>query len=129
LQLKVGGGLEAPGRVTLGAWPNHELTPRDRRCREAQTLWEVPVLDIQPLSPADSAVALYWNERELKPGERRHIGFAYGLGSVSGSQGEGKLAVTVGGDFLPHGEFTVTAYVSNPSRNQTVTLTLPKDFE
>jgi hypothetical protein len=106
-----------------------ELAKRDPRCRQEKTMWDVPVLDIHSLTPGDSAVVLYWNERELKAGERRRVGFAYGLGNVSSGEGEGKLAVTVGGDFMPRGEFTVTAYVSNPVKGQTVTLTVPDDFE
>ena len=58
----------------------------------------------------------------------REVGFAYGLAGVSGSEGKGKLAVTVGGSFLPKGKFTVTAYVSNPTEGQTVTLSLPNGF-
>ena len=34
----------------------------------------------------------------------------------------------MGGSFLPKGKFTVTAYVSNPAADQTVTLSLPKGF-
>ena len=131
VQLKVGGGLEAPSRVTLGAWPNIELNLKkiDARCVQEKTMWEVPVLPIHTLTQGDSAVVLYWNERELAPGEQRQVGFAYGLGQVSGGEGQGKLAVTVGGSFVPEGEFTVTAYVSNPAPGQTVTLSLPDEFE
>jgi hypothetical protein len=39
------------------------------------------------------------------------------------------LALTAGGAFTPGGAFTVTAYVSNPTPGQTVTLTLPAGFE
>jgi hypothetical protein len=128
IQFKVA-GLEPPGRVTLGAWPNPELAKRDERCKQEKTLWEVPVLPIHTLNPGDSAVTMYWNERPLGPGESREVGFAYGLGTVAGSEGGGKLALTVGGSFVPGGEFTVTAYVSNPAPRQAVTLTLPEGFE
>jgi hypothetical protein len=129
LQLRPGGGLEAPGRVTLGAWPNPRLAGRDPRCEQEKTLWDVPVLPIRSLTPADSAVAIYWDERDLPPGGAREVGFTYGLGSVSSGEGGGKLAVTLGGAFAPRGEFTVTAYVSNPVPGQKVTLSLPPDFE
>jgi hypothetical protein len=129
VQLKVGGGLEAPDRVTLGAWPNMELAKRDNRCRQEKTMWEVPVLDIHTLSPGDSAVVLYWNPRQVQPGESRRVGFAYGLGNLSSREGEGKLAVTVAGDFMARGEFTVAALVTNPVKGQTVTLNLPNGFD
>jgi hypothetical protein len=130
LQLKVP-GLEAPGRVTIGAWPNHELAlrgPREHRFKEMFTLWEVPVRPIRSLDPADSAVTIYWEERQLEPGARRSVGFTYGLGVMAGSEGGGQLAVTVGGSFQPEGEFTVTALVKDPVLKQTVTLTLPQGF-
>jgi hypothetical protein len=132
VQFRLGGKVEAPGRVTLGAWPNPLLGRRDRRlegvCVQEKTLWEVPVLPIKTLTPADSAVVMYWPERALQPNEPREVGFAYGLGKVSGGEGGGRLALTVGGSFLPQGELTVTAYVSNPAPGQTVTLSLPEGF-
>lgn len=127
LQLRVG-GLEAPERVTLGAWPNPRLDTIDPRCRQEKTRWEVPVLPIKSLTPPDSAVTMYWQERELAPGASREVGFAYGLGQVSSGEGGGKLAVTVGGSFAPGGEFTLTAYVHDPAPGETVQLTLPAGF-
>jgi hypothetical protein len=128
LQFRLGGKVEAPGRVTLGAWPDPALQNFDPRCHQEKTMWEVPVLPIKSLQPPDSAVVMYWPERPLQPNEAREVGFAYGLGKVSGGEGGGKLALTVGGSFLPNGEFTVTAYVNNPARGQTVTLSLPEGF-
>jgi hypothetical protein len=126
LQLRLGSSVEPPGRVTLGAWPNPELAHLDPRCRQEKTLWEVPVLPIKTLSPADSAVVLYWPERRLGPGASREVGFTYGLGEVAAGEGGGQLAVTAGGAFHPGGEFTVTAYVNNPTPGQSVTLQLPE---
>jgi hypothetical protein len=128
LSLRVGSGLEPPGRVTLGAWPNPELADRDERCKQEKTLWEVPVLPIKSLATPDSAVTLYWDERPLAPGASREVGFAYGLGSVAGSESGGQLAVSVGGALTPGGELTVTAYVHEPSPGQDVTLQLPPGF-
>jgi hypothetical protein len=111
LTLKPGGRLEPPTRVTLGHWSN--------------TLsWDVPVTPMRQ----DSAVVLYWDEKEIKPGEVREVGFAYGLGNVSSGAG-GKLGVTAGGSLLAGAEFTVTAYVNTPLRDQTVTLQLPPGLE
>jgi hypothetical protein len=133
VQLRLGGRTEAPDRVTLGAWPNPELAQpphKDRRCQQEKTLWEVPVFPIKTLQPADSCVTMYWNERVLKPGERREVGFAYGLGNVaSDTDAAGRLGLSVGGNFKPGGEFTLTALVSNPQRNETLTLELPAGFQ
>jgi hypothetical protein len=128
LQLRLGGRLDPPDRVTLGAWPNLVLLSRDPRCRQEKTLWEVPVLPMKTLSPPDSAAVIYWNPKDLPPGGSREVGFAYGLGSVSAAEGGGRLAVTVGGSLTPGGEFSVTAYVNNPTAGQTVTLTVPEGF-
>jgi hypothetical protein len=134
LQLRLGGKMEPPDRVTLGAWPNPQLGRMDRRAKQEKTLWDVPLLSMKtmttltPPGPADSAVTIYWDEKEVPAGGSREMGFAYGLGNVSSGEGGGKLALTTGGSFTPGGEFTLTAYVSNPQPNQTVTLTLPDGF-
>ena len=129
LQLRLGSGLEPPGRVTLGSWPNLQLARLDKRCRQMLTLWEVPVLPIHSMPGGDSAVTMYWEPRILNPNAVREVGFSYGLGGMSRKEGGGKLAVTVGGDFAPRGDFTVTAYVVNPVEGQTVALVLPSEFE
>ncbi len=126
VQFRVGGGLEAPGRVTLGAWPDQNLGPREARAQN--TMWDVPVVPMKQLSPHDSAVTIYWGEKPLPPGQRRELGFAYGLGSVSSGESGGKIGLTVAGSFAPGGEFTLTALVSDPGPNETLTLTLPEGF-
>ncbi|MBI1918859.1 MAG: hypothetical protein HYS12_29565 [Planctomycetes bacterium] len=124
IQLRVGGGLEPPTHVSLGAYPNLRL---GGDCLQEKTLWKVPVHSIQTLH--DSAVVLYWDEQMLDSGQKREVGFSYGVGRVAGRQGNGRLALTVGGSFKAGEEFTATAYVGNPQLGQTVTLILPDDFE
>ncbi|MBV9123471.1 MAG: zinc ribbon domain-containing protein [Planctomycetes bacterium] len=129
VQLRLGKLLETPSRVTLGAWPNARLRTLDPRCQEGHTMWDVPVLPIKSLSPGDSCVTIYWNEKPLPAGAKREVGFTYGLGNVAGGEGHGKLGLTVGGSFAPGGEFTVTAYVSDPVPGQSVTLSMPEEFQ
>jgi hypothetical protein len=135
VQLKLGGSLEPPNRVTLGAWPNPLLGRLDPRCRQEKTGWEVPVLpihsmdNVEPPGKADSAVTIYWDPKEIKPHQSRQVGFTYGLGNLAGKESGGKLALTAGGSFKTGDEFTVTAYVSNPTPGQTVELTLPDGLE
>ncbi|MGE3809518.1 MAG: hypothetical protein AB7K24_33050, partial [Gemmataceae bacterium] len=74
----------------------------------------------------DSAVVMYWPERELGPGQSRELGFAYGLGKIAGGEGGGKLGLTVGGSLNVDATFTVTALVSRPKPGETVTLELPE---
>jgi hypothetical protein len=125
VQLKIP-GMEPPSRVTLGAWPNPAL---GGKCRQEKTMWDVPVLPIKTIPPGDSAVTIYWDEKVIPAGGAREMAFAYGLGNVSAGEGGGRLALTVGGSFVPGGEFTLTAYVNNPGLGQTVTLELPEGFE
>ena len=78
---------------------------------------------------SDSCVVLYWQEQPLKPGEKRVVGFAYGLGRLSASDPTGKLALTWNGSFRLGKEFSISAYVRNPVQNQTLTLELPSGLE
>jgi hypothetical protein len=139
LQLRLGGLIEAPSRVTLGGWPNLDLQRFGYPTAHAQnTLWEVPLLPMRELdnqarrigktADPDSAVTMYWGERDLLPGERRVVGFAYGLGTVSSEESGGRLLLTVGGRLVKNGEFTLTALVANPAPGEELTLTLPSGF-
>lgn len=124
-------GLEPPDRVTLGAYPNPRLrdTLKRQGFDQEKTLWDVPVVSMQTLTPGDSCVVIYWDEKPLPAGKSREVGFTYGMGYLAGGQSGGKLALTAGGSFLPRGELTVTAYVGNPQQGQTITLNLPDGFE
>ncbi len=136
LVLRYGGGLEPPGKVTLGAWPASSLRlppTNDSRALQQNTRWEVPVHPMALARSAenpkgDSAVTMYWMDREVAPKATRSVGFAYGLGSVSGEKG-GQLGITAGGQLVAGKEFTLTAYVKNPPPGTKATLTLPKGLE
>jgi hypothetical protein len=141
VSLKVGGGLEPPSRVTLGSWPNGDLYKADAvkgaKAQRMNTGWDVPVMSMREPgvlpktqdNPSgelrDSAVTLYWEEKDLKPGDSRKLGFAYGLGSVTGDSGKGTLGLTSGGELVAGKEFTLTAYVKDPVEKQEATLRLP----
>jgi hypothetical protein len=145
LQLRLGGQIEAPSRVTLGGWPNlgfqqFHQKPEYQRAHAQNTLWDVPVVGMRELdelartmkppqsADPDSAVVMYWGERLLPAGERRVVGFAYGLGTVSSAESGGRLLLTVGGQLVKNGEFTLTALVANPVRGEHLTLELPSGF-
>jgi hypothetical protein len=115
MNFKVGGGVEPPSRLLLTHW----------MARVDQ--WDVPVRPIAGDDNPDSAVVIYWGEKPLRPGEKREVGFAYGLGSLAISGGQ--LGVSVGGSFTPQGDLTVVALVNNPDKGQTVTLKLPDGFQ
>jgi hypothetical protein len=136
LQLRVGQGLEAPDRVTLGGWPNDLLSQFGVVGADGlRTLWEVPVVpmkEMHRLAPRirrtaepDSAVAIYWGPRTLAPGGRRDVGFTIGLGKVA-AEPKGKLLLSVGGQTYRDGEFTLTALVHQPEPGEKLTLRLPR---
>jgi hypothetical protein len=133
LKLRLGGRIEAPSRVTLGAWPDRDLREKLELAPNAlaqNTLWDVPLISMKTLSPPDSAVTMYWNPKPLAHGDSRDVGFAYGIGSIASGEGGGRLALTVDGSFTPGGEITLTAYVRQPEKGQTVALVeLPPGFE
>lgn len=64
--LDVGRDLESADRFSITRWT------------KKNDVWDIPVQDIAD----DAAVVLYWSPRELQPGQRRRVGFAYGLGVV-----------------------------------------------
>ena len=70
-------------------------------------------------------MTLYWDAKEHSARADRGLGFAYGLGSVTGDTGKGTLGLSSGGELIAEKEFTLTAYVKDPVANQTVTLSLP----
>jgi hypothetical protein len=137
VQFRVGGGLESPARVTLGAWPDPKIGEarfpgkKDNPYQQFMTGWNVPLDSMQtmrqinPKATADSCVVMYWPEQELKAGEKRVIGFSYGLGAL-GTQKEGKLGLSFGGSTELGGEFSITALITNPAPGQNVSLQLPQ---
>jgi hypothetical protein len=100
----------APDRVSLTHWPGWNYGA-----------WDVHMENIAE----DSAIVLYWNPVELKPGASREMAFSYGLGNLKG----GKLGITVGGTLAVNREMTVIAYVADPQPGETATLVLPEGFE
>ena len=54
--LKLGGDLEAPTRVSLTRWQQIKMTS-----------WDFPIMPIGD----DSAVVIYWKDADLKPGQKR----------------------------------------------------------
>jgi hypothetical protein len=111
MNLKLGGGVEPPSRLLLTHWT------------ERIDLWDVPERSIISTDPPDSAVVLYWPEKLMRAGEKREVGFSYGLGSLSIAGG--KLGISVGGSFVTGGDLTVVGLVNNPEKGQTLTLKLP----
>ncbi len=109
MTIQVGGKVEPPARMSLTAWPS------DRG------QYEVPVTNMGN----DSCVVLYWPDKQLKPRQRREMGYAYGLGAVDAGEAGGKFAITLNGNFEPGQQFTTTALFTNPKANQLAQIQVP----
>jgi hypothetical protein len=130
LQLRLGGGVEAPVRVTLGGWPNPDT--RAPGANGFMTKWNVPALSMRQVIKGkqylDSAVTLYWAEKKMPAGSKRAVAFTYGLGNFSTDK-EGQIGLVLAGPFRAGAAMTVLALVKSPDEGQTLTLKLPKGME
>lgn len=110
LSLALGGSIERPDRLVL------------TRHGAARDNWDVQVLG----GGGDSAIAFFWDPKEIKPGGKREITYAYGKGIASPLSAEGQFRVLFGGSFEKGKTFTVSAVVTDPAPGQTLELDLPK---
>jgi hypothetical protein len=85
--------------------------------------------DIPAQMAGDSAAAIFWDAKELKPGEKRVMAWSYGGGIASDPDSEGVVSLKLTGSLLPNKIFTVTATVDDPMPNQTLRLELPAGME
>jgi hypothetical protein len=109
LTLDLGSKLEKPQRLVL------------TRHGFGFGQWEMPAM----MAGGDSALGIFWEPKELKPGAKREIAYGYGKGIVTNPENEGLVDMALGGSFEPGKVFTVTAYVSDPGPGQSLTLELP----
>jgi hypothetical protein len=77
----------------------------------------------------DSAMAVYWEPKEIKAGTTRKIAYAYGQGIAPSPEGDGAVAIHLGGSFEPGKLFTVAAQVQEPAPGQALALELPPGME
>lgn len=117
-----------PDRIVVTNWGNL-----------ADHLWEVALTPGKDFTregeyELDSAVALYWEETPLQPGESRLYATAYGLGGVTIIPGELTLGITAPATVVEGADgtatFPVVVYVQNvgkwPARSVEAALELPE---
>lgn len=111
--------VESPNRVAFTSWPDPllKLPGTDGFL----TKWQVPLISIQ--KSKDAAAVFYWDEKEIPAGDKRVVGFTYGLGNFS-ANAAGNLGVILAGSFLENRDFTVLALVKNAKAGQTLKLHL-----
>jgi hypothetical protein len=110
LTLDLGSRLEKPDRVVL----------TQHGAGGAFGGWDMPA---QPAG--DTALGVFWEPKEIKPGGKREIAYGYGKGIVTSPEHEGQVKLALGGSFEPGKLFDITAYVSDPAPGQFLTLELP----
>ncbi len=109
LTLDLGSKLEKPERVVL---TGHGAGLGG---------WDMPVF-----ASGDTALGIFWQPKEIKPGGKREMAYGYGRGIVTSPEAEGRVELALGGSFEPGKAFDVTAYVSDPAQGQSLTLELPE---
>jgi hypothetical protein len=107
-------GLEPIEHMEICRWPG------------ANARWDIkpePITDAAG-GQGDSCVVLYWPSQKMEQGEKRVMGFTYGLATVSSSGTN--LGLMAHGSTRPGGTFTVTAYVKGAQAGQKVIIELPE---
>jgi hypothetical protein len=136
--LKIGGGIGPPSRVALTHW--YPLMWKNFG-GDCGVEYEVPMLSIRgkdnphfedkdmdaDMHNDDSAVVMYWDDKELAKGEERTLGFTYGLGKIATSGGT--LGITPPPTPRTGEAFPVTALITKPLDGQTVEIDLPEGLE
>ena len=110
---KLGTGWDMPDRAVLSS------------LRAARDQWNLGVMQ----AGGDSAMAVFWEEKEVKAGTTRKVAYGYGQGIVPPADGDGLVAVSLAGSFEPDKLFTVSAQVQDPSAGQALSLELPSGME
>lgn len=77
----------------------------------------------------DSAMAMFWDSIEIKPGGKREVAYAFGGGIATNPQGEGLMETHLSGSLQPGKQFTIHTYVTDPAPGQNLTLQLPEGME
>ncbi len=109
MSFDLGPKLEKPDRVVLTS------------LRAGGDGWNVPAIQ----AGGDSALAVYWEPKEIRPGGKREFAYGYGQGLVPSPESEGRVELALSGSFVPGKRFTITAYVNDPAPGQSLTLELP----
>lgn len=114
--------LDPITRMVICRWPGN---PEERWDFTKTKFWDMN--DKAQGEKNDSCVTLYWDTRVMGPGTKRAMAFTYGMGKISGLDGDknAQLALTYAPKPPPGGSCTVTAWVKNPSQGQKVKIDLP----
>lgn len=139
--------LEQPSVIAQGTLKGGDVTPPDKIVftnwgKTADYPWEIPIrpgTDFIRLGEEelDSAVAMFWNPRNLEPGQEFMIVIYYGLGGVTFSPGNTFLGISAPAEIQYSGDdsrlYTVVLYLAHRgetnAKNVQVQLDLPAGLE
>jgi len=139
--------LAKPAVIAQGTLKGGDVTTPDRLIftnwgKAADNPWDIPIeagADFTRLGEdeLDSAVAMYWNPRILKPGEQSGITVYYGLGGITFATGKTFLGITAPAEvqYSINGtrSYTVMMYLEHrgeaKAENVKINLVLPKGLE
>jgi hypothetical protein len=113
LTLNIGGKYENFNKVVLSS------------LRAGFGGWEMNAIPAM----GDSAISAYWPTKEMKPGAKRELAYAYGEGIAVPVGSEGRFTLALGGSFEPGKLCTISANVADPAVGQSLTLELPKGMK
>ncbi len=113
LTLNMGGKYERPTKLVL------------TRHGTGFGAWDMPAAP----SMGDSAIGIFWATKDLKPGMKRELAYAYGENIAVTAESEGRFEMALGGSFEPGKQFTVSAIVADAAIGQAMTLELPPGIE
>jgi len=118
-------GFEDPNRLVVCRWP------QEWGGSEARWDWPYTAMNDPPGKEKDSCVVIYWNKLNMNPGEKRTMGYCYGLGRIAGeetpdgSNPQGKMRLIAPQRLgVPGSTFVMAAQVRKGD-GQTCTLKLP----
>jgi len=114
LTCNFGSAFERPERVVL-----------TRLLQFQPNQWDMVVMQAQGIS----ALGVYWDPKDIKPHTQRKVAYAYGQGLAERHNGDGDLAIQLGGSFEPGKLFTIAAQITDPAAGQSLTLELPPGME
>ncbi len=113
MTLNMGGKYEKPTRLVL------------TRHGSGFGAWNMPAVP----SMGDSGLGVFWEVKDLKPGGKRDLAYAYGENVAVTAESEGRYEMGLAGSFEPGKLFTVSAVIADPAQGQSMTLELPPGIQ
>lgn len=118
--------LKNPGAIAYLTFPAGSAEKPQRLVltgtQGRRDLWDLPVM----AGGLNSAMGFFWEPKEIRPGGKRELTYAYGLGLATPLAADTQFQIDLSGSFEPGKFFTITARVQDPSEGQSLQLELPK---